>query len=109
MPNMFLEITKNRLKMFKVVYNKGMNSDPGPRVGTFLILAGLGLLMVFVAYEMDGTSHFDFFLISLILIFIGIRLRLRGRNDTPGGRFKSIRSISEKYKQKNDQKSTSKK
>jgi hypothetical protein len=86
-----------------------MQSNLGPRVGTFLILAGIGLLMIFVTYELGGTAHFDFFLISLILIFFGIRLRMRGKVESPGARFKSIRSISEKNKQNNDQESAPKK
>jgi len=86
-----------------------MHSNLGPRVGTFLILAGIGLFLVFVIYELGETAHFDFFLISLILIFIGIRLRSSGSPASPGNRFKSVRSISEKYKEKNDQKSTSEK
>jgi hypothetical protein len=83
-----------------------MDSDLVPRVGTFLILAGIGLLMVFITYELGGTAHFDFLLISLLLIFIGIRLKLSGRSDSPGARFKSVRRISEKHKQKKDQNST---
>lgn len=86
-----------------------MQSELVPRVGTFLTLVGIGLMMVFVTYELGGTAHFDYFLISLILIFIGIRLRLSGRPTSPGARFNSLRSISEKYKQKQDQKTTRKK
>jgi len=82
-----------------------MHSNIGPRVGTFLILAGLGLLMIFVTYELGGTSHFDLFLISLIIIFIGTRLRMRTKSESPGTRFNSIRNLSEKYKQKKDQNS----
>lgn len=86
-----------------------MHPDLVPRIGTFLILTGIGFLMVFVTYEMGGTAHFDFFLIGLMLIFIGIRLRIRGRIATPDNRFKSIRSISEKYKQKKDSKNNQRK
>jgi len=81
-----------------------MQSELVPRVGTFLILVGIGLIMVFVTYELGGTAHFDYFLISLIFIFIGIRLRLSGKSASPGARFNSVRSIHEKYKQKQDHK-----
>lgn len=95
-----IDKTITQLKPLKVVYNKGMYSHLSRRVGTFLILAGIGLLMVFVTYELGGSSHFDYFFISLILLFIGIRLRFRGKPYSPGSRFKSIRNLSNKINQK---------
>jgi hypothetical protein len=83
----------------KVVYNKLMETSLGQRVGTYIILLWAGLMMVFVAYKLGGTAHFDYFLISLFLLFIGFKIRSRNKSASPGSRFSSVHSISEKYQQ----------
>ena len=86
-----------------------MHPDLVPRIGSFLILGGIGVLMVFITYEVGGTAHYDIFFISLIIIYFGIRLRMRKRTDSPSTRLKSVRKLREKIKQKKDQKKISSK
>jgi hypothetical protein len=86
-----------------------MDMNLAPRVGTFFILMGIGLMMVFITYEIGGVAHFDYFLISLILLFIGFRLRANNKPASQDSRFSSVRSISEKFKQKQSQESDKKK
>ncbi|MFH2039578.1 MAG: hypothetical protein ABIJ65_09115 [Chloroflexota bacterium] len=79
-----------------------MHSELVPRFGTFLILVGIGLFLVFVTYELGGTRHFDIFIFSLIIIFIGTRLNFRGKSDSPNARFKTARKLKDKFKNNND-------
>ena len=83
-----------------------MQTTPGQRFGSFLILVGFGILMVFITYEIGGLTHFDYLLVSLLLIILGARLKMHGKTDSKSNRFKSVRILGEKFRPKNDQELT---
>ena len=83
-----------------------MQTTSGQRFGSFLILVGFGFLMIFFTYEIGGIPHFDYLLISLVLMLIGARLKTNRKKDTKSNRFKSVRRLGEKFRPRNDQEIT---
>ena len=63
-----------------------------PRIGTFFILIGAGLMVMFIASDMNDTPVFDLCFGSLILIWFGWALRKRATRPEPSGRFRLIRA-----------------
>ena len=57
------------------------------RLGTFSILIGLGVFMLFVASDSAGKANFDYLFWALLAIIVGILLR--GRQE-PAGAERSI-------------------
>jgi hypothetical protein len=65
-----------------------------PRIGTFFILVGLGLLTMFVISVMGNETNGIYLLTSLAALFLGFIFRRRTQPHE-SGRFGSIRRASE--------------
>jgi len=77
-----------------------MDEDFVPRIGTFFILIGIGLILIFVASQTDGQADFGYLLASLISIVFGFWLRRRRQAPPPSARFSSLKKSREKSRQK---------
>jgi hypothetical protein len=83
-----------------------MDQQPGfvPRIGTFFILVGIGVMLVFIGSILAQTPHYNYFFSSLIILFLGILLRRRAKPRSSSGRFRAIRGIYDKSKERRKQK-----
>jgi len=75
-----------------------------PRIGTFLILVGIGLLLVFIGSSLAGSPHYGYLLISLGLFALGFLLRRRAKPRPRSGRFRAVRGIYDKSKERQEKK-----
>jgi len=82
-----------------------MQQGLASKFGNFLILVGLGILLVFIAMDLGGMLRFDYFFLSIVLIFIGFKMRVN-KNPTPSSRFKTFKSIHGRIKEKKDSKNS---
>jgi hypothetical protein len=64
-----------------------MLNEFATRIGTFCILIGIGVLILFVASDSAGAANFDYLFWALLAVIVG--LFLRGRRESPpaAGRF----------------------
>ena len=74
-----------------------------PRIGTFLILIGIGLLLVFIGSYLASTPHYGYLFSSLGLFALGYLLRRRAK-PRPSGRFRVVRGMYDKSKERREQK-----
>jgi len=75
-----------------------------PRIGTFLILVSIGLLLVFVGSYLASTPYFGYLFSSLVVLVLGFLLRRRTKPRPSPGRFRAIRGIYDKSKEGREQK-----
>jgi len=83
-----------------------MDQQPhlAPRIGSFLILVGIGVMLVFLGSYMAKVPHYNYLYAGLIILTLGILLRHRTRSHQPSGRFRVVRGIYERRKEKQEQK-----
>jgi hypothetical protein len=73
------------------------------RIGTFFLIVGIGLLVLFMASESAKNVTFSYFCWSLIFIILGLVFRGQfKRNVSPSGRFSLVKRLMPKAK-KEDQ------
>ncbi len=65
------------------------------RIGTFLLLIGIGVFILFVASDMGGKTNFDYLFWSVLAVTIGFMLRRRKAPPPPSGRFGYVRRLRE--------------
>ncbi len=75
------------------------NKDLIPRIGTFFILVGLGLMALFVGSEFGKEPNFNFFFLSLAALFFGYLFRRKVAPPPASGRFAALRKAQEKSRQ----------
>ncbi len=61
------------------------------RIGTFLILVGIGMLILFVASNSANQPNFDYLFWAVLAVTVGLMLRRRKAPPPPSGRFESLR------------------
>jgi hypothetical protein len=79
------------------------NHDIIPRIGTFLILVGCGLMVLFVGSELSQEANFNYFFLSGAILFVGYLFRRRAQ-PRESGRFDVIRRTRERGQQRREQK-----
>ena len=73
------------------------------RIGTFFLIIGIGLFVLFMASEAAGKVTFSYFCWCLILVIFGFIFRGQfKRKVTPSGRFSLVKRLMPKAK-KEDQ------
>ena len=73
------------------------------RIGTFFLLLGIGLLVLFMASEAAKKVAFEYFCWSLILMILGFVFRGQFKKSVaPSGRFSLVKRLMPKAK-KEDQ------
>jgi uncharacterized membrane protein len=80
-----------------------------PRLGTFLILLGLGLSLMFSTALMGGELKFNYLLYTLLAFGLGIWLRRRAKKSGDSGRFRAVRGMYERGKARQEEKQQKKK
>ena len=82
-----------------------MENDLRPRVGTFFIVIGIGLIALFIASDMARQVNFCYFGIAVGCLGLGAFLRIvSNREKPPSQRFGAIRSYRAKRKQEKETK-----
>jgi hypothetical protein len=80
-----------------------------PRVGTFFILVGIGLTLIFASSWTDGKADVGWLLASLISIIYGFWLRRRKGPAPQTARFSYLRKSRERGRQKKAERAEKKK
>ena len=57
------------------------------RIGTFFIMIGVGLFILFVASDYSQVTNFDYLFWAVFAITVGILLRRKKPTPPPSGRF----------------------
>lgn len=60
-----------------------------PRIGTFFLIIGLGLIILFVVSDLAETVYYDLFFIGLLAAGLGFFLRRRVAPPPSSGRFET--------------------
>lgn len=63
------------------------------RIGTFLILIGIGIVILFAASDHSGQANFDYLFWAVLALTAGILLRRRKAPAPPSGRFGSLHKL----------------
>ncbi len=92
----------------RIIYNKGMGNNIAPRVGTFFILIGLGLLILFVGSALSRDAHYNYLLFSAAALFLGFLFRRTAPRPEPT-RFSGIRKASQRSRQRREEREQQKK
>ncbi|MGE5376693.1 MAG: hypothetical protein ACM3XO_16675 [Bacteroidota bacterium] len=70
------------------------------RVGTFFLMLGLGLVLLFILTEQSGNAMFSYFCWGTILLVIGFIFRNQYKKSfPPSDRFSLLKKLSPKSKQ----------
>ncbi|HXF85584.1 MAG TPA: hypothetical protein VNK49_09360 [Anaerolineales bacterium] len=70
------------------------------RMGTFFLLIGIGLLILFVLSESAQQTNFSYFCWSMILLTLGFIFRAQYKKPTPSsGRFRILKELFKGKKQ----------
>lgn len=69
------------------------------RVGTFFLLVGIGLVVLFILSEAAQLAAFEYFCVGVIFLIIGFMFRAQyKRSIEPSGRFRALRWLRPKSK-----------
>jgi hypothetical protein len=63
------------------------------RIGTFFLLLGAGIFILFIASEFSGNANFDYLFWSVLCVTIGFIMRRRKPPKPPSDRFNYVRSL----------------
>ena len=74
------------------------------RIGTFFILIGVGIFILFVASDYANQTNFDYLFWAVLSVTIGILLRRRKPPPPPSGRFSYLRKMQGNRKGHNEEK-----
>jgi hypothetical protein len=80
------------------------------RIGTFFLLVGFGLTVLFVASDLSGKTNFTYFLFGLASLGYGFYLkRVTAPPPKPSTRFEGIRKFQQKRREAQAKKEAAKK
>ena len=80
------------------------------RIGTFFLILGLMVLILFVASDIGDKTYFSYFFIGVILLSIGFILkRMSAPPPPPSKRFEGIRKMQQKNREAKANKEAAKK
>ncbi len=72
------------------------------RVGTFFVVIGVGIFILFVASDYAGKTNFDYLFWAVLSVTVGIMLRRRRPPPPPSGRFGYVRKLRENSKHRKE-------
>jgi hypothetical protein len=73
------------------------------RVGTFTMLIGVGILVLFIASASAGSPNFDYLFWSMLAGIIGLFLRQRRPPAAPSERFRLLKGLKRPRRGRRDQ------
>ena len=77
-----------------------MGSELTYRVGTFLLVVGIGLLVFFFLSESAGNPEFSFFCWGIVILTLAFIFRARYKKSVdPSGRFSIVKRLMPKPKE----------
>lgn len=82
----------------------GMVNEFIIRIGTFFVLIGVGIFILFVASDYAGKTNFDYLFWAVLSVTVGIMLRRRKPPPPPSGRFGYVRRMREGSKHEHHEK-----
>jgi hypothetical protein len=65
------------------------------RIGTFFLLIGIGIFILFIASDYANKTNFDYLFWAVLSVTIGIMLRRRKTPPPPSDRFSYVRRLRE--------------
>ena len=74
------------------------------RIGTFFLLIGTFLFIMFLGSDMSNKTNFDYFFLAVGAILVGWMMRKKKAPPPPSGRFGSIRKMQEEAKRRQEEK-----
>ena len=74
------------------------------RIGTFFLLIGAFLFIMFLGSDMADKTNFDYFFLALVAILVGWMMQKKKAPPPPSGRFGSIRKMREEAKKRREEK-----
>ncbi len=74
------------------------------RIGTFFIVIGLGLFILFLATDYGNQTNFDYLCWSVLAVTLGIMMRRRKPPAPASGRFSGVRKLRERNKKQKEEK-----
>jgi hypothetical protein len=74
------------------------------RIGTFLILIGIGIIILFAASDYSGQANFDYLFWAVLSLTVGILLRGRKAPAPPSRRFGSLRKLRDRSRHDEEEK-----
>ena len=72
------------------------------RMGTFFLVIGVGVFILFIASDSAGKTNFDYLFWSMLSVTVGIMLRRRRPPPPPSGRFGYVRKMREGSKKRRE-------
>ena len=80
------------------------------RIGTFFLLLGLLVLVIFIASDVGKETYFGFFFIAALLFIVGVIFkRMSAEPAPPSKRFEGIRKIQKQRREAKSKKQAEKK
>ena len=80
------------------------------RIGTFFLLLGVLLLVMFIASDVGEKTYFSYFFIALVLFIIGfVFKRMSAQPPAPSKRFEGLRKIQQQRREAKIKKQAEKK
>ena len=70
------------------------------RIGTFFLLIGTFLMILFLASDMVDKTDFDYFLVALMVLAAGWMMKRKKAPQPPSGRFSYFRKLRERREEK---------
>jgi hypothetical protein len=74
------------------------------RIGTYFLVIGTGLFILFVASDLAQNPDFDYLFWAVLIIVVGIFIRRRKPAPPPSGRFGLLRRMREGKKKEEPKK-----
>ncbi len=65
------------------------------RIGTFFVLIGVGVFILFIASDYAGKTNFDYLCFAVLCVTVGLMFRRRRPPGPPSGRFSYVRKLRE--------------
>ncbi len=72
------------------------------RIGTFFMVIGVGIFILFIASDYAGKTNFDYLCAAVACVTVGIMFRRRKPPKPPSGRFAYVRKLREQRHHKEE-------
>ena len=66
------------------------------RIGTFFLVVGSGIFVLFIASDFAGKTNYDYLFWAVLSVTVGFMLRRRRPPPPPSERFSSVRRLRER-------------